>query len=88
MTTSDSVIEYWAVYTEANDTIIFNEFAGEFEAHRFKRTMENGLKERGEVGKVWIKHGEYDRSIYPNHSQDALQGDWDIPFGESIVVKG
>ena len=86
MTASDFVIEYWAVYTEANDSIVFNEFSSELDARRFKRTMNTGMKERGIAGKVWIKHGEYDSRICPNHFQDPLQANWEIPFGESIVV--
>ena len=85
---TDNTIEYWAVFTEANDTVMANEYHSEWQARKFKQVTEKMMAERGiSGGKVWIEHGHYD-TVFPDFRQDMTKWDNDGPaYIHSVQIK-
>ncbi len=84
----DNIIEYWAVFTEANDTVMANEYHSEWQARKFKQVTEKMMAERGITGgKVWIEHGHYDSSAFPDFRQDMNNWGQDPAYIHGVQIK-
>ncbi len=79
MTDSDhNWIEYWAVFTDAGGIVQSNEYYSEWTARQFKRVMEQKPKAADiHDAKLWIEHGQFDGSVYPNHRNNM--NNWELP---------
>ena len=82
------LIEYWAVLTEVGSTIMANEYHSEWGARKFKQVSEKMMAERGiSGGKVWIEHGHYDGSAFPDFRQDMNNWGEDPAYIHPVQIK-